>query len=68
MLLPPGIAAVIASLGSFCIALPSISQTWYSGPIARAGTGDIGVYTGTVAAVGLYLFLRKWERRVWPGR
>lgn len=67
-LLPPGIAAIIAFFGAFGIIVPCISQTWYTGPIAGTGTGDIGVYTGAVSAVGLYFFLRKWERKVWPGR
>lgn len=41
--------------------MPSMSQTWYIGPIAKAGTGDIGVITGFVVAVGLYTVLRKFE-------
>lgn len=67
-LLPPGIAAVLAFLGSFGIIIPSMQQTWYTGPIANAGTGDIGVFTGATVAVLLYTPLRAFERRIWPGR
>ncbi|KAF8970409.1 cytosine-purine permease [Flammula alnicola] len=67
-LLPPGIAAVLAFLCAFGIVIPSMSQTWYTGPIARAGTGDIGVITGGVVAVGTYVVFRMVEKRIWPGR
>ncbi|KAF8970418.1 hypothetical protein BDZ97DRAFT_1791282 [Flammula alnicola] len=67
-LLPPGIAAVLAFLCAFGIIIPSMSQTWYTGPIARAGTGDIGVITGGVVAVGTYVVFRTVEKRIWPGR
>ena len=67
-LLPPGIAAILTFLSVFGVIIPSISQTWYIGPIARAGSGDIGVYTGGVVAVSLYILLRTLERKMWPGR
>ena len=67
-LLPPGIAAVLSFIGAFGIIIPSMSQTWYIGPIAKAGTGDIGIYTGSVVAVGLYMVLRILEKKMWPGR
>ncbi|KAH9477486.1 Purine-cytosine permease fcyB [Psilocybe cubensis] len=67
-LLPPGIAAVIAFLGSLGIIIPSMQQTWYTGPIAASGTGDIGVFTGAAVTVLLYTPLRAIERRIWPGR
>lgn len=41
-----------------------MSQTWYIGPIANAGSGDIGVITGFVIAVGLYTLLRTIELRI----
>ena len=44
--------------------MPSMSQAWYTGPIARAGTGDIGIFTGFVVSGVLYLVLRTFERRV----
>ncbi|KAF8906804.1 purine-cytosine permease [Gymnopilus junonius] len=67
-LLPPGIAAVLAFCGSFGIIVPSMKQTWYTGPIAEAGTGDIGVFTGGAVGVILYAGLRSVERRIWPRR
>jgi purine-cytosine permease-like protein len=67
-LLPPGVAAILAFLGAFGIIIPSMSQTWYTGPIAKAGSGDIGIYTGGVVAVSLYILLRTVERKMWPGR
>ena len=42
--------------------MPSMSQAWYTGPIARAGTGDIGIFTGFVVSGMLYLVLRAFER------
>jgi len=67
-LLPPGIAAILTFLGAFGVIIPSMSHTWYTGPIARAGSGDIGMYTGGVVAVSLYILLRTLERKMWPGR
>ena len=67
-LLPPGIAAFLAFCGSFVIIAPSMKQSWYTGPIAKAGTGDIGVFTGFAVAVILYAGLRFLERWIWPDR
>lgn len=67
-LLPPGIAAVLAFACAFGIIVPCMSQTWYTGPVAAAGTGDIGVITGGTVAVLSYAVLRTIERRLWPGR
>ena len=66
--LPPGFAAVFAFCAAFGMVVPSMSQTWYTGPIARAGTGDIGIITGVCDAVLAYVPLRALERRMWPGR
>ena len=65
--LPLGAAAVLAFGGAFGIIVPSMSQAWYTGPIAGAGTGDIGIITGFVVSGLLYLFLRSFERR-WAKR
>ncbi|KAF8156873.1 cytosine-purine permease [Crassisporium funariophilum] len=66
--LPLGVAALLAFFGAFGIIVPSMSQTWYTGPIARAGSGDIGVLTGAVAGVLLYAMLRAVEKRTFPTR
>jgi len=65
--LPIGIAALLSFLGAFGIVIPSMSQAWYTGPIAKAGTGDIGVLTGAVVGVVLYAILRAVEK-MFPGR
>jgi purine-cytosine permease-like protein len=61
--LPLGVAAALAFAGAFGIILPSMSQAWYTGPIAAMGTGDIGLMTGFVVSGVLYLLLRTLERR-----
>lgn len=61
--LPLGAAAVLAFMGSFGIIVPSMSQVWYTGPIAATGTGDIGLLTGFVTSGVLYLILRMLEIR-----
>ncbi|EDR12120.1 cytosine-purine permease [Laccaria bicolor S238N-H82] len=66
--LPFGIAAVLAFAGAFAVIVPSMSQTEYTGPIAKAGTGDIGVLTGFLTATLLYGVLRTLERRLFPKR
>ena len=65
--LPLGVAATLAFTGAFGIIIPSMSQVWYSGPIAVTGTGDIGIPAGFVVSGVLYLILRTLERR-WTRR
>ena len=48
--------------------IPSMSQVWYVGPIAKAGTGDIGILTGAIVGGALYVILRALERKVFPER
>ncbi|KAF2128993.1 hypothetical protein P153DRAFT_386188 [Dothidotthia symphoricarpi CBS 119687] len=62
--LPPGFAAMAASVLCFGLVVPGMAQIWYVGPIARV-TGDVGFEAGFVLAAGLYVPLRWWERRVW---
>ncbi|KAF8150618.1 cytosine-purine permease [Crassisporium funariophilum] len=59
--LPLGIAAILAFIGAWGMIIPCISQSWYIGPIAKLGTGDLGVFTGFVAAALLYAVLRAVE-------
>lgn len=66
--LPLGIAAILAFAGAFGVIVPSMSQTEYTGPIAKAGTGDIGVLTGFLTATILYGVLRTLERKLFPKR
>lgn len=61
-LLPWGLAAVLAFACSFAIIIPSMSQVWYTGPIAMKGTGDIGILVGSGVAFILYLAFRAIEK------
>ena len=45
-----------------------MSQVWYTGPIAKAGTGDIGVLTGAIVGTAAYVILRALEKKIFPGR
>ena len=69
--LPIGIAALLSFLGGFTggmVVIPHMSQVWYTGPIAQAGTGDIGVLTRIVVAATLYAILRALEKKAFSGR
>ena len=61
-LLPMGLAAVLAFCCAVGIIVPSMSQAWYTGPIARSGTGDIGILAGSAVALVAYVPLRVVER------
>ena len=62
--LPAGIAALLSFLGGFVIVIPSMSQEWYTGAIAKAGAGNIGIITGSVVSAALYLILRALEKKI----
>jgi len=49
---------------SFAVIIPSMDQPWYIGPIANAGTGDIGLITGFFGAGVCYVVLRGVELRL----
>jgi len=66
--LPIGIAALLSFFGGFAMVISSMSQVWYTGPIAKSGTGDIGVLAGSVVGATLYAILRTVERKVFLGR
>ncbi|VUC31486.1 unnamed protein product [Clonostachys rosea] len=61
--LPTGLAAVGAIGLSFGLAVPCMSQVWYTGPIAET-TGDIGFEVALVLAALLYLPLRFIELKI----
>ncbi|KAJ7669418.1 purine-cytosine permease [Mycena polygramma] len=65
--LPPGLAALLSFFGSFALIMPCMEQTWFVGPIAKAGTGDIGLVVGFFTGGALYWALRPLERRLFPG-
>ncbi|KAI0765271.1 cytosine-purine permease [Fomes fomentarius] len=62
--LPAGAAASFTMVCACGIIVPCMSQSWYVGPIASAGTGDIGVLVGFAAACIIYPALRAVERGV----
>ena len=55
--LPPGLAAIGASMLSWALVVPGMAQSWYVGPIAKI-TGDIGFEMAFVLTGLLYLPLR----------
>jgi purine-cytosine permease-like protein len=63
--LPLGAAALSACALSFALVIPSMSQVWYTGPIART-TGDIGFEMAVAVTTLLYIPLRHLEKR-WRG-
>ena len=63
--LPTGAAALGACALSFALVIPSMSQVWYTGPIARK-TGDIGFEVAIAPTALLYIPLRKLEKH-WRG-
>ena len=63
--LPLGAAALGTSALSFAVVIPSMSQVWYTGPIART-TGDIGFEVAMAVTAVLYFPLRHLEMR-WRG-
>ncbi|KAJ8509482.1 hypothetical protein ONZ45_g8353 [Pleurotus djamor] len=62
--LPAGIAALIAGAIATTMAVLSMNQAWYTGPIAHF-TGDIGLEIGFGTALLLYPPLRMLEIRFW---
>ena len=63
--LPLGAAALGACTLSFAVVIPSMSQVWYTGPIARK-TGDIGFEVAMAVTALVYIPLRHFEKR-WRG-
>ncbi|KAI1656018.1 permease for cytosine/purines, uracil, thiamine, allantoin-domain-containing protein [Daldinia decipiens] len=61
--LPWGIAALTASALSFALVIPSMSQVWFEGPIAKK-SGDIGFEMAFAITAILYLPLRYLEKRL----
>ncbi|KAH7911759.1 permease for cytosine/purines, uracil, thiamine, allantoin-domain-containing protein [Hygrophoropsis aurantiaca] len=67
-LLPNAIPAIVAFLCGCAVLIPCMSQAFYVGPIARMGTGDIGVLAGFFVSGVVYAVvrglekLRKWVR------
>ncbi|KAF8190345.1 permease for cytosine/purines, uracil, thiamine, allantoin-domain-containing protein [Mycena galopus ATCC 62051] len=61
--LPSGAAALISGMCGIGIAIPSMAQVWYTGPIAKT-TGDIGFELAFVVTMVVYPPLRLLEKRM----
>lgn len=61
--LPSGLPAILAFLLPFALVVPSMSEVWYTGPIAKH-TGDLGFEFALVVSILLYLPLRMLELRM----
>ncbi|KXX77932.1 Purine-cytosine permease fcyB [Madurella mycetomatis] len=61
--LPPGIAAIGASLVSMALVIPGMAAPWYTGPIAET-TGDIGFEMAFAVTALCYLPFRWLEIRL----
>ncbi|KAK7431467.1 hypothetical protein QQZ08_001957 [Neonectria magnoliae] len=64
--LPPGFAAIGASVVSLALVISSMDTTWYTGPIGEH-IGDIGFKVAFVVTALAYYPLRKLEIK-WSGR
>ncbi|KAG2135296.1 hypothetical protein DEU56DRAFT_949253 [Suillus clintonianus] len=61
-LLPSGIPAVVAFACACGALVPFMSQAWYVGPVARRGSGDVGVFVGFVVGAIVYALARNLEK------
>ncbi|KAG2135332.1 permease for cytosine/purines, uracil, thiamine, allantoin-domain-containing protein [Suillus clintonianus] len=62
-LLPSGIPAVVAFVCACGALIPFMSQAWYVGPVARQGSGDLGVFVAFVVGAIAYALARGFENR-----
>ncbi|KAK3379953.1 permease for cytosine/purines, uracil, thiamine, allantoin-domain-containing protein [Lasiosphaeria ovina] len=63
--LPPGVAALGASLVSMALVVPGMAEPWYTGPIAET-TGDIG-FEMAIAVTALFYLPFRWLEITWRG-
>ncbi|CAG9991105.1 unnamed protein product [Clonostachys byssicola] len=61
--LPLGVAALAASICSFGLVVPGMSQIWFTGPLA-VYTGDIGFETAFVVTAICYVPFRYIEKKL----
>ncbi|KAI0692723.1 permease for cytosine/purines, uracil, thiamine, allantoin-domain-containing protein [Cytidiella melzeri] len=63
--LPKGYAAIFTFVTSLGLVVVCMSQEWWTGPVARTGTGDIAIYVSFVYAVMMFSVVRTLEKRWW---
>ncbi|KAL6307006.1 permease for cytosine/purines, uracil, thiamine, allantoin-domain-containing protein [Sparassis latifolia] len=61
--LPRGLASLATFLTCVGIIVVCMEQEWWIGPVARAGTGDVGMLVAFVGGIGVYAFARWGEKR-----
>ncbi|KAG2146353.1 permease for cytosine/purines, uracil, thiamine, allantoin-domain-containing protein [Suillus clintonianus] len=61
-LLPSSIPAVVAFVCACGALVPFMSQGLYVGPVARQGTGDLGVFVAFVVGAIVYALMRGFEK------
>ncbi|OBZ65621.1 Purine-cytosine permease fcyB [Grifola frondosa] len=61
--LPRGYAAAVTLAISIGLIVVCMQQAWWTGPVARKGTGDVGMLVGFVGSVAVYLCARWLEKR-----
>ncbi|KAJ7636859.1 cytosine-purine permease [Roridomyces roridus] len=64
--LPPGLAAVLAFALSFALIVPCMDQSFFVGPLAKKGTGDLGIMVGFALTCITYTALRAVEKWLFP--
>ncbi|KAH8101687.1 permease for cytosine/purines, uracil, thiamine, allantoin-domain-containing protein [Cristinia sonorae] len=64
-LLPPGYAAILTFVITIGVIVPCMQQEWWTGPVARAGAGDVGMLVGWFVAAGVYAVARSVEKKRW---
>lgn len=63
--LAKGYAAIFTFCTSVGLIAVCMSQVWWTGPVARAGTGDIAMIVSFVYSVLMFSTVRALERRKW---
>lgn len=58
--LPSGLSAIVAMLASWAFIIPTMDQTWFTGPIAKS-TGDLGFEFAIIVSAIIYIPLRTFE-------
>ncbi|KZT63429.1 hypothetical protein DAEQUDRAFT_770630 [Daedalea quercina L-15889] len=61
----PNLAPSYCSIATFVVSIGFIvlcmDKAWWVGPIARAGTGDVGMLLGFILGVGVHAAVRSWS-------
>ncbi len=61
-----GSAATFTFFSSLGLIVACMAQEWWTGPVARSGTGDIAMLVSFVYSVAIFSIARRLEER-WTG-